>query len=434
MRIAMFVGSFPLISETFILRQITGLLDLGHEVDIFAENRPPDGVAIHPEVYKYDLLARTKYIDAPPESTYWEMPVYPLSGETWLPDSDKPIPNMLRIINAGEAFNRCYSVAPRITNATLDTQDYGFQAASLSALYRLSALCSQTDSYDVAHAHFGPVGNSFRFVNQLWKVPFVVTFHGYDFSVVPRKEGSDVYQKLFKSVDAVTVNSEYAGERLKQLGCATEKIHKLRMGVNPEEFPYLERRPKTGEAIRALTVGRLTEKKGIEYSIRAVAQAREKYPEIVYEIIGDGPLRSNLENLIAEIGMGDSIILHGAQDGSFVQQKMSEAHIFILTSLTAENGDQEGTPVSLMEAQASGLPVLSTLHSGIPEVVINGRTGFLVPERNIMTLAERLIYLIENPNLCTAMVREGRQHILENFDTRKLNPELVSLYKKLGAK
>ncbi len=147
MRVAMFVGSFPLISETFILRQITGLIDLGHKVDIFTENKPPDGVPIHSEVLKYNLLERTKYIIAPPESTYWEMPVYPITGETWLPEAEKPIPNFLRIFKAAPTFIQCLTVAPKLTISTLDRHQYGYQAESLSALYRLWALCSKSETW-----------------------------------------------------------------------------------------------------------------------------------------------------------------------------------------------------------------------------------------------------------------------------------------------
>ena len=428
MRIAIFVGGFPLISETFILRQITGLIDLGHEVDIFAENRPPENAPIQPDVLKYDLLARTKYIDAPPEATYWEMPVYPLGGETWLPGAEEPIPNMLRILNAGEAFIRCYSVAPELTKETLDAREYGFQAESLSALYRLYALCSQSNTYDVVHAHFGPVGNNFRFAKALWDAPFVVSFHGYDFCTVPRKEGKNVYQRLFETADAVTVNSNYTRGRVEALGCATNKLKKLPEGLNVDDFSFRDRAGKLGEPVRVVTVGRLTEKKGIEYSIRAVAKVRERYPKLHYDIIGDGPLRSHLEELIDELGVGDIVVLHGARDTNYVREIMRDAQLFMLSSVTAESGDVEGQGLVLQEAQASGLPVLATDHNGFPESIVPNKSGFLVPERDSESLADRLMYLIEHPDLWTKMGLEGRKHVETNYDIRKLNRQLVQIY------
>ncbi|MEO7685210.1 MAG: glycosyltransferase [Gemmatimonadaceae bacterium] len=124
------------------------------------------------------------------------------------------------------------------------------------------------------------------------------------------------------------------------------------------------------------------EKKGFEYSIRAVARVRDVGPGLRYDIVGDGPLHQQLENLIRELGVERKVFLHGSQTGEVVQRMMAEAHLFVLASVTAANGDQEGTPVSLLEAQASGLPVLSTWHSGIPEVVLHEQTGFLVAERD----------------------------------------------------
>src|SRR5437879_1871524 len=204
LRIAMFVGSFPLISETFILRQITGLIDLGHEVDIIAENKPDADMPVHPEVRKYGLLARTKYVNGPPESTYWEMPVYPLTGKTWIPGAEKSLSNISRALRAAPTLIHCLIRSPKLTASVLDRGLYGYQAASLSALYRLSSLCSQPGRYDVVHAHFGPVGNNFRFVRAHWKVPLIVSFHGYDLCTVPRTEGNDVYNRLFSMVDVVT--------------------------------------------------------------------------------------------------------------------------------------------------------------------------------------------------------------------------------------
>src|SRR5436190_23836811 len=114
MRIAFFVKTFPVVSETFILRQITGLLDLGHCVDIYAEWRG-DSASTHPEIATYDLLRRTTYVDMPREAGFWEQPVLPITGSTWPPGSDKPIPNLMRIARALPVLARCLSTAPRLT-------------------------------------------------------------------------------------------------------------------------------------------------------------------------------------------------------------------------------------------------------------------------------------------------------------------------------
>ncbi len=428
MRIAFFVGGFPLISETFISRQITGLIDLGHEVDIFAEKRPPEEMPIHPEVLEYDLIAKTHYIDAPPASNYWEMPVLPISGQTWLPGSEKPEQNLNRIMHALPTILKCALRSPKVTADVLSSSKYGYQALSLSALYRLSKLSEQSKKYDVLHAHFGPTANNFRFAREFFKAPLIATFHEYDFSVTPHKDGLQVYQNLFKTVDSITVNSEYARQRLEELGCAKKKIFHLNVGVDFNDFIYKERTAAADEMVRILTIGRLVEKKGIEYSIRAFAKTQKNHPRVRYDIIGDGPLRPKLEEIIKKLKLEKTVYLHGALTRESVRKMFSEAHLFILSSITASNNDQEGTPVSLIEAQASGLPVLSTLHSGIPEVVLNGESGFLVPEADVDALSERLSYLLEHPQFWCGIGSRGRKHVEDFYDINKLNDQLISLY------
>src|SRR5438046_10005331 len=140
LRIAMFVGSFSVVSETFIVRQITGLIDLGHAVDIYADSRAEAGAPIHPEIAKYRLLERTTFMEMPPETAPWEMPVWPIKGRTWLPGTETSIHNSARVARALPKFFRCLRNAPRLTFKVLSRSEYGYQAVSLSALHRLAAL------------------------------------------------------------------------------------------------------------------------------------------------------------------------------------------------------------------------------------------------------------------------------------------------------
>ena len=239
---------------------------------------------------------------------------------------------------------------------------------------------------------------------------------------------------MFHVADVVTTNCYFMSKQLQKLGCPLDKIHKLNYGLNPDEYPFRERTLKDGEFVRILTVARLVEKKGLEYSIRAVNRVRAKNTELHYDIIGEGPLRSMLEALIHQLGMEDVVTLHGAKEGSFVRQILNKAHIFMLNSVTATNGDLEGTPVSLLEAQACGLPVVSSWHSGIPEVILDGESGFLLPECDVSAISDRLTYLVNNPDRWSEMGRKGRQNIEKQYDTCKLNHCLVDLYKEAIAK
>ncbi len=428
LRIAMFIGRFPVVSETFILRQVTGLLDLGHEVDVFAESADDAESPSHPELAKYRLLERTTYLEIPPEASPWEMPVWPLTGRTWPPGSETSISNVGRVARAFPLFMRSVFGAPRLTLRALRQAEYGYQAASLSALYRLARLSQRRRSYDVLHAHYGPIANSFRFAPSLWGAPFFVSFYGYDCWAVPREEGPGVYRKLFTEAQRVLILAKVMGQQLQKLGCESTKLRKLPVGVRLADFPFRERRLAGGEPVRLMTIARFVEKKGIPYALQAVAEVRKKHPRLKYDLIGDGPMREEIERLIHELELEEMVMLHGYCESQRVRQLMDSAHILLLPSVTAADGDQECTPVSLMDAQAAGMPVLSTLHSGIPEVVPDGQSGFLVPERDVSRLAERLTFLIEHADLWPAMGRAGHRHIEENYNCELLSRQTVDLY------
>jgi len=427
LRIAVFAGTFPVISETFIIRQIVGLLRLGHDVRIFADTRPEAGAPVHPQVAEHRLLERTTYMDMPPESAPWEMPVRPLFGRTWPPGSPHSISNAARVTRALPQLVRCFSRHPRLARQLLRGREYGYRAESLSGLYRLDRMAAQSTRFDVLHAHFGPVGNSFRFVRDLFHAPLIVSFHGYDFCTVPRKEGAGVYSRLFQAADLITVNSDYTRKRVQQLGCPDFKIRKLPMGLDLEEFPFHARVSGSGETIRIVTVARLVQIKGHEYVLNALARLKDRFPHLRYDIVGDGPLRSKLTQLAEQLGIAGMVRFHGALSGVDTAKILGAAHIFVLTSASVD-GDEEGQGLALQEAQASGLPVIATHHGGFPEGLQDGVTGFLVEQGNADSLAQRLAGLIGQPENWADIGSQGRRFVEDNFDIRKLSLQLANVY------
>ena len=427
LRIGIFVGAFPVISETFILRQITGLLDLGHKVRIFSDTKAEAGT-MHPAVDEYDLLKRTTYMEMPTESAPWEMPVWPIRARTWLPGSDKSISNWRRFCSALPVMIKALVVAPQLARRSLDHAEYGYRAASLSALYRLAKVAERRSNFDVLHAHFGPVGESFRFARKLCRAPFIVSFHGYDFTTIPRKEGVNVYQKLFATADAVTVNSNYTRGRVKSLGCPSEKLRLLPVGLDPAEFDFRPRSLSEGEPLKIVTVARLVEIKGHEFVIQALAQLQEQQIPFRYDVVGDGSLRPALEKLVRELGLAERVTFHGAQPSGAVKKLLEQAHVFVLASVTVQ-GDQEGQGLVLQEAQASGLPVIATRHGAFPEGILDGESGYLVPERDAGALAERLVFLYSHPEQWPQMGEAGREFVVKKYDIRQLNQQLVDLYR-----
>jgi colanic acid/amylovoran biosynthesis glycosyltransferase len=211
------------------------------------------------------------------------------------------------------------------------------------------------------------------------------------------------------------------------LGCDETKITVHRSGIDFNKF-VLHKSNKSDDLIRILSVGRLVEKKGFKYGIYAIKKLRNIHQNIKYDIIGDGPLRNELQHLIESLEMGEVINLLGDKHQQEVIETLNNSHILIAPSVTTYTGDQEGIPNVLKEAMAMNLPVISTNHSGIPELIKNGISGILVPERDIDALAEKLNYLINHPQIWSKMCRAARNHVVEDYDINKLNCQLIEIY------
>ena len=181
------------------------------------------------------------------------------------------------------------------------------------------------------------------------------------------------------------------------------------------------------------TVARLVEMKGVAYGIRAIACAYECGEDVVYHIVGDGPLRGELEALSHELGIADHIRFHGALPNDAVVALLAQTHVLLAPSVTAANGETEGIPNAVKEAMACGVPIVATRHSGIPELVEDGISGYLVPERDAPALAKRLLDLSRQPECWPAMGRAARAKIERDFDSNALSDALVELYERGAA-
>ena len=413
MKIAFFVTEFPSISETFILNQITGLLDRGHEVTIYART-PQARPLVHLDVEKYHLLDRTFYCG---------------------PYRTIPPNRFLRLIKAIFYMINNYNNKSVPYKKLLMVIKSEKKAASLSFLYQITTFLSRggIHSHDIVHCHFGPNGNLGAWLKDLGIIEgkFVTTFHGYDVSRYVKEKGSNVYDFLFKTGDLFLPISERFKEKLIQLGCDKQRIAVHPMGVDTSRFLFTPRKPREDGKVRILTIARLVEKKGVQYGIQALAKVLKKYPHLEYKIAGDGPSKTELKSLIDGLNVNGHVKLLGWKRHEEIVELMRNADILLAPSVTGKDGDQEGIPVVLMEALAQGLPVLSTQHSAIPELVQDGKFGLLVPERDVDALAEKLEYLIEHPERWSEMGRAGRDYVTIYYNIDKLNDQLANLYRRL---
>jgi colanic acid/amylovoran biosynthesis glycosyltransferase len=406
MKVAFILNTFPSLSETFILSQITGLIDQGHDVRILAERNPHESV-VHADVRAYHLEKRTVYVSTPKGSKHKKRFLFAMRFlSCFLTSPLKATKLFLALIRMKGGFS--YSV---------------FYYATYFLKHR----------YDIIHCHFGTNGHIGVFLK---KVGFcrhmIVTFYGYDVSAFVKTRGKHCYDELFDVSDSLLVLSQNMKQRLIELGADEKKIKIHHLGTKPEFFDYKERIYSPKRAVRILSVARLSEKKGLEYSIRAVSKLiQESCRDIQYSIAGEGELRNDLEKIISDAGMQEHIFLLGAKDQAGVKELFDQTDIFLLASVTAENGDQEGTPTVLVEAICCGIPVISTYHSGIPDIITDGESGFLVPEKDIDALKEKLGYLIDHPETWAQMGRKGREHFDKEFNVDVLNQRLENIYYQL---
>ncbi|MBJ6359791.1 glycosyltransferase [Paenibacillus sp. GCM10012307] len=411
MRIAFVVGYFPALSETFVLNQITGLIDQGFEVDIYANWTRGEG-NMHPDVIRYGLLERCTYFN-PPQGKLKRL----LSSLYLLPV------NLHR--------------GPSVLLDALNVFKYKQDALSMKQFYAALTLLkqnggSQNRNYDIIYCHFGQNGNLGLFLKEkgLLGGKLVTTFHGFDMSAYIKSYGRNVYSRLLKKGDLFLPISRRWRTELVAMGCPEEKIAIHRMGIDPNQFTQSN---KIGQGpVRLLSIARLVEKKGLDYAVRAAIEAIRLGKDIRYDIIGDGPQRGQLEQLIEQSEAGDRIRLLGAKNHEEVKQLIAKADLFLAPSVTGSDGDQEGIPVAIMEAMACGLPVLSTHHSGIPELVEDGVSGFLAPERNAQKLAQQIAELAEDPVRRRQMGDAGRRIVEVQYNLEQLNLKLGRMFRAFG--
>jgi colanic acid/amylovoran biosynthesis glycosyltransferase len=280
------------------------------------------------------------------------------------------------------------------------------------------------------HAHFGPDGCIARPWAAELGLPLVTSFYGYDLSKQSAIERwMPEYQILFEQGALFLVEGNHMRQSLARLGCPVEKIQVQRIAIDVQQVPYQERRLMAGEPVRLLFCGRFVEKKGLADCLRAVSTVIRQGFDIHLRVVGDGELRPEVESLIEDLGLGGKVDLLGFIPYSQLLGELNNAQILIAPSLSALDGDSEGgAPVILLDAQANGLPILSTTHADIPEVVVDGQSAYLAPEGDAAALAEGLIGLIMHPEDWPAMGAAGRAHVEKHHDIRVLAPQLEHKY------
>jgi len=265
---------------------------------------------------------------------------------------------------------------------------------------------------DLLHVYFGHTGVHLLPFIRNWPGPSIVSFHGMDIMPRAKEPGYDArMRELLSALPMVLARSESLAARLVALGCDPGKIRINRTGIPLGDFPFRERAVPADGAWRLVQASRLIEKKGLADSLRAFAAFHAKHPQATFTIAGDGPLRPTLEALARELDVSTAVTFAGFQRQADLRTLYESSHLFLHPSRTTAAQDQEGVPNSMLEAMATGLPVVATLHGGIPEAVENGRAGLLTPEGDWEALRDSLLALAADPVRIQAMGRTAAESV-----------------------
>ncbi len=353
----MFVVSyFPAPSQTYILNMMTGLIDRGHTVSIFAFRE--NNVEPHPDIIKYSLMNSVIYQEFP----------------SLLPECDI-------------VFCQNGSLGKKIAENQ-----------------RLSEWLSARK--------------------------LVVCLRGSDITsdVI---EDPDLYNTLFEYADLFLPVCDYFKRKLVALGCDPHKIVVHHSAINCLQFFFKhKKKPKNGP-INLISVCRLVKKKGIDDAIKAIALVAAMHPNIHYTIVGEGGQRGMLERLIKQLKLDDKVTLYGWAQQDEVVSLLDKSHIFLLPSVVSPAGMEEGIANALKEAMAMGLLSIGTWHAGTPELIDDGYSGFLVPEKDSRQLASKIEYIIKYPQMWKLMQLAARKKIEEEFETTKSVEKLEKIFYEL---
>lgn len=287
------------------------------------------------------------------------------------------------------------------------------------------------------HAHFGYDGWAALPVAEALGIPLVVSFYGHDLAVHPRRWiWRRRYRRLFARADRCLAEGAQMLQTLRDLGCPAQKLRLLRNPL-PERLPAFRARAwkdATVEPVRLLLVARLVEKKGHVHALRALAALRPEFPKLQLELVGDGPLRAEIEAEVARLALGGVVSLRGMLPAASLPERLEAADALLVPSVHARNGDHEGgAPNVLLDAQAAGLPVVATRHRDIPDFVVPGESALLAAEGDASALADCLRQLLskEAPRSWEEMGRSGRDHVERTFHADRVLAQLHAIYEAL---
>jgi colanic acid/amylovoran biosynthesis glycosyltransferase len=282
---------------------------------------------------------------------------------------------------------------------------------------------------DLMHVYFGHTGVHLLPFIRRWPKPVVVSFHGMDVQTRAQDPSYEVrLRELLRSATLVLARSDSLLNALRALGCPEEKLRMNRTGIPLEQFPGGSRQAPPDGAWRFVQACRLIRKKGIDDALHAFARFNARHPESRFTIAGEGPLLQELEQLRDDLRLRGKVEFAGFLKGPDLCGLFQQSHIFLHPSRMTEDQNQEGVPNAMLEAMATGLPVIATRHGGIPEAVTDGVSGILVAEGDRDALQDAMIRLATDPPRWTRMGLSAAADVRKSFESAAQLAKLEAVY------
>jgi len=392
--ITIVTGQFPARSETFVTQHIMGLARLGWNVNVIA-SRIGESIETF-ELDSIDALGVKRH--------YIEF----ISGSFF----QKLFKLFLVLIKEPKLLNFIY-------------KDRVWSRFEILWSAQVSELINAINP-QITHIHYGSKAAPLSLFKINSKI--FVTWHGYDANIKPKVYGEDMYYPLFKRGLIHTVGSNFMMNRLQELGCLKKDLRKVPMGVDIDLFQYVDRSMRNNKTLKIISTGRLDEMKGHKYLIDALSILKARDILVNLKIIGDGPLYLSLKNQIKEKNLSANINLLGSQNSKVIIQELAASDLFVLAGVIADSGRVETQGVAIIEAQASGLPVIVTDVGGVSESLLPSKTGQLVPSRDARAIADAITKYINHKDLLINHGRAGNNYVKKYFSIQKMLKTFEEMY------
>lgn len=406
-RIAFFVNQFPVISETFVVNLAKSILERDDTLDIYPIWGWGNAADTQPDVTAYKLTSKV------PKPVVAQM-----AGQ--------------RLLKSPLALVQAFAKHGSNTINILPPLNRSPRALSGRLLHEAAQISGTP--YDVIHCQFAslaaPVLEHLEAGTLAGKL--VVHIRGYDITQEVRSVGIDVYREVFRKADHFIANSKHFAKTAMDLGCLGTKITVVPSGIDIDRFTFRQPTPRNENApLKLITVGRLVDKKGIDIAIEAIARLKDGNIAATLDVIGSGPLEDDLKQQARALGLEKDIRFLGKQTADVIKDRLADSDLFIASSRTAANGDQDAGTNTVKEAMAVGVPVIASKHGGLPELIEEGQTGYLCIENDAASLSEAISRAANDQANWVRIAQNARELVVSYASNETVAEQVYQVYRNV---